>query len=75
VLERPLEAEECSKVAGLVHTWFGYVPKPGESIERDGLRFEVLEATARRVVRLRVTALPTPLAPRARSKKKVQPAR
>lgn len=75
VLERPLEAEECSTVAGLVHTWFGYVPKPGESIERDGLRFEVLEATARRVVRLRVTALPTPLAPRARSKKKVQPAR
>ena len=41
--------------AGLVHSWFGYVPKPGEKIERNGLSVEVLEATPRRAVRLRVT--------------------
>jgi len=58
VLQVPLPAEDCSTVAGLVHTWFGYVPKPGESIEREGLRVEVLEATPRRVVRLRVSKLP-----------------
>jgi len=33
------------------------VPKPGESLEREGLKVEVLEATPRRVVRLRVTPL------------------
>lgn len=69
VLEQPLEAAACSTVAGLVHSWFGYVPKPGEKIERDGLRFQVLEATPRRVVRLRVTALPRPVAVKAHSKK------
>ena len=61
VLQVALAAEDCSTVAGLVHIWFGYVPKPGESIEREGLRVEVLEATPRRVVRLRVSKLPTPL--------------
>lgn len=58
VLQIPLPAEDCSTVAGLIHTWFGYVPKPGESMEREGLRVEVLEATPRRVVRLRMSRLP-----------------
>ncbi|MBI4466774.1 MAG: HlyC/CorC family transporter [Acidobacteria bacterium] len=53
----PLEGREVTTFAGLVHAWFGYVPKPGESIEQDGIKVEVLEATPRRVVRLRVTAL------------------
>ena len=52
-----LEAQGNTTFAGVVHTWFGYVPKPGETVERDGLRVEVLEATPRRVVRLRVTVL------------------
>ncbi|MBI4462426.1 MAG: HlyC/CorC family transporter [Acidobacteria bacterium] len=74
-LDRPLNAEECSTVAGLVHSWFGYVPKPGEHIERDGLRFEVLEATPRRVVRLRVSVLPPAVAAKPRGKgKKAQAA-
>lgn len=56
-----LDAQGNTTFAGLVHTWFGYVPKPGEFTERDGLKVEVLEATPRRVVRLRVTVL-TPAA-------------
>ena len=52
-----LEVPEATTFAGVVHTWFGYVPKPGESLEREGLKVEVLEATPRRVVRLRVTPL------------------
>ena len=59
--------------AGLVHAWFGYVPKPGESIERNGLRVEVLEATPRRVVRLRVTKLP-PAEPVAAGRKRTRSA-
>jgi CBS domain containing-hemolysin-like protein len=55
-----VERHNASTFAGLVHNWFGYVPKPGEAITRDGLRVEVLEATPRRVVRLRVTKLPPP---------------
>ncbi|MGH9788473.1 MAG: hemolysin family protein, partial [Candidatus Acidiferrales bacterium] len=57
-LEMPVERHNAATFAGLVHNWFGYVPKPGEAITRDGLRVEVLEATPRRVVRLRVTKLP-----------------
>jgi CBS domain containing-hemolysin-like protein len=37
----------------------GYVPKPGESFERDGLHVEVLEADERRVHRVRITAIRT----------------
>jgi CBS domain containing-hemolysin-like protein len=51
----PLEARNATTFAGVVHDWFGHVPKPGESVERNGLRVVVLEATPRRVVRLRVT--------------------
>jgi len=64
-----LEAVEATTFAGLVHNWFGYVPKPGESLERDGLKVEVLEATPRRVVRLRVATL-APVAPAESSSKK-----
>lgn len=66
----------ATTLAGLVHSWFGYVPKPGESIERDGLKVDVLEATPRRVVRLRLVKLPPP-APAAAPRKgrKALPAR
>ena len=43
--------------AGLVHSWFGYVPRPGEVIDKAGLKVEILEATPRRVVRVRVTVV------------------
>ncbi|MGH9862449.1 MAG: transporter associated domain-containing protein, partial [Candidatus Acidiferrales bacterium] len=64
-----LEARGATTFAGLVHNWFGYVPRPGESIERDGLRVEVLEATPRRVVRLRVTQLAPPAVAAAPARK------
>lgn len=65
----PLEAHEVTTFAGLVHAWFGYVPKPGESLERNGLKVEVLEATPRRVVRLRVTPLAAAVPVEAPAKK------
>lgn len=70
-----LDSRGATTLAGLVHTWFGYVPKPGESLERDGLRIQVLEATPRRVVRLRVQVLPPPEKPASGKRRKQRSAR
>jgi CBS domain containing-hemolysin-like protein len=53
--KRP-EGRESSTIAGLVSELAGRIPKNGEVIEDDGLRYEVLEATDRRVERVRITA-------------------
>ena len=45
--------EAATTVAGLLNTVAGHVPVPGESIDYHGLRFEVLEANQRKVLRLR----------------------
>lgn len=46
---------EATTVAGLVSEVAGRIPHAGESVEHDGLRFEVLESTDRRIERLRVS--------------------
>jgi Mg2+/Co2+ transporter CorC len=38
----------------LLNSVAGHVPRTGEIIEADGLRFEVLEANQRKVLRVRV---------------------
>jgi CBS domain containing-hemolysin-like protein len=53
--KRP-EGRESSTIAGLVSELAGRIPKNGEVIEDDGLRYEVLDATDRRVERVRITA-------------------
>jgi CBS domain containing-hemolysin-like protein len=45
-------------VAGLLNSLTGHVPKAGETIEFDGLRFEILEANQRKVLRLRARRKP-----------------
>ncbi len=45
--------EAATTVAGLLNSVAGHVPLPGEHIDFDGLRFEVLEANQRKVLRLR----------------------
>jgi CBS domain containing-hemolysin-like protein len=52
-----LEGKEAATVAGLVTELAGRIPKKGEVIEEDGLRFEVLESTDRRVERVRIAAV------------------
>ena len=52
-----LEGKEAATVAGLVTELAGRIPQKGESIEEDGLRFEVLESTDRRVERVRIVAV------------------
>ena len=49
---------EAATVAGLVSEILGRIPEQGEVVEENGLRFEVLESTDRRVERLRISARP-----------------
>lgn len=52
------EGTESATVAGLVSELAGRIPKKGEVVQEDGLRFEVLESTERRVERVRISAEP-----------------
>jgi putative hemolysin len=52
-----LEGKAAATVAGLVTELAGRIPQKGEVIEEDGLRFEVLESTDRRVERVRIVAV------------------
>jgi putative hemolysin len=51
------EGKEAATVAGLVSELAGRIPQKGEVVEDDGLRFEVMESTDRRVERVRITAV------------------
>ena len=53
---------EATTLGGLVTEIAGHIPLPGEVIEQDGLRLEVLESTDRKVERLRVGLLEKPAA-------------
>jgi putative hemolysin len=50
-----LEPRDTATVGGLVSALAGHIPHAGEVIEDDGLRFEVLESTDRKVQKLRVS--------------------
>jgi CBS domain containing-hemolysin-like protein len=51
---RPDE-KEATTIGGLVSELAGRIPAPGEIFEHNGLRFEVLDSTERRVERIRVS--------------------
>jgi putative hemolysin len=50
-----LEPRDTATVGGLVSALAGHIPRAGEIVEDDGLRFEVLESTDRKVEKVRVT--------------------
>ena len=52
------EEKEATTIAGLVSELAGHIPKAGEVFHENGLRFEVLESTERRVGRVRVSLEP-----------------
>ncbi len=54
---RPDE-KEATTIAGLVSELAGHIPKAGEVFHENGLRFEVLASTERRVDRVRVSLEP-----------------
>lgn len=51
---RPEEELESTTIGGLVTEWLGHVPAAGESVEREGLRIEVLASNGMRVEKVRV---------------------
>ena len=55
---------DASTIAGLLNHLAGHVPRAGEVVTTDGLRFEILEANQRKVLRLR--ARRTPAVPASR---------
>jgi len=51
----PEEEVESTTIGGLVLEWLGRVPTPGETIERDGIRVEVLASDDLRVEQVRLS--------------------
>jgi len=49
------EPKDTATVGGLVSALMGRIPQPGEVMEEDGLRFEILESTDRKVEKVRVS--------------------
>jgi putative hemolysin len=52
-LETAAQHSNVSTIAGLLNSVAGHVPRTSEVVEFDGLRFEVLEANQRKVLRVR----------------------
>jgi CBS domain containing-hemolysin-like protein len=52
---RPQEETESTTIGGLVTEWLGHVPKVGETVEREGIRIEVLAGNELRVDQVRVS--------------------
>ena len=52
------EHYESTTLGGLVSEIAGHIPLPGEVVEEDGLRLEVLASTERRIERVRVSLTP-----------------
>jgi CBS domain containing-hemolysin-like protein len=57
----PDEEIESTTIGGLVTEWLGRVPAPGEFVERDGIRVDVLSSDEMRVEQVRLSqAQPQP---------------
>jgi CBS domain containing-hemolysin-like protein len=54
---RPQEDTESTTIGGLTAEWLGHVPQVGESVERGGIRIEVLAGNERRVEEVRVSRI------------------
>ena len=66
-LEAAMEHAEATTIAGLLNSIAGHVLSTGEIVEFDGLRFEVLEANQRKVLRVRVRRVSPSAATAART--------
>jgi len=49
-----LDQRDTTTVGGLVSAIAGRIPQPGEVVEDEGLRFEILESTDRKIEKVRV---------------------
>jgi CBS domain containing-hemolysin-like protein len=61
-LDEASQHSNATTIAGLLNGIAGHVPATGEVVEFDGLRFEVIEANQRKVLRVRARKLATGVA-------------
>jgi putative hemolysin len=66
-LDTAAEHADATTIAGLLNGVAGHVPRTGEVVEFDGLKFEVLEANQRKVLRVRARRIAPTAASAARS--------
>ena len=66
-LESAARHANATTIAGLLNSLAGHVPRTGEIIESDGLRFEVIEANQRKVLRVRARRVAAGAASSART--------
>jgi putative hemolysin len=66
-LDSGMQHSAATTIAGLLNSVAGHVPRTGEVIEADGLRFEVIEANQRKVLRVRAKPIPNSAASTART--------
>lgn len=52
---RPDEDIESTTIGGLVTEWLGHVPKPGEHVQQEGIRIEILASDELRVEQVRIS--------------------
>jgi len=66
-LDSGMQHSAATTIAGLLNSVAGHVPRTGEIVEADGLRFEVIEANQRKVLRVRARPIPSTAASTART--------
>src|SRR5580698_5703947 len=66
-LDSNMQHSAATTIAGLLNSVAGHVPRTGEVIDADGLRFEVIEANQRKVLRVRAKPIPNTAASTART--------
>ena len=66
-LDSGMQHSAATTIAGLLNSVAGHVPRTGEVVEADGLRFEVIEANQRKVLRVRAKPIPSSAASSART--------
>lgn len=66
-LEEDSQQSNSATIAGFLNALAGHVPRTGESVESDGIRFDVLESNQRKVLRVRARRMMAGAASAARS--------
>ncbi len=62
-LDADAQHSAATTIAGLLNSVAGHVPRNGEVVETDGVRFEVVESNQRKVLRVRARPVAGPAAP------------
>ena len=58
-LDSASEHSDATTIAGLLNSIAGHVPRTGEILDADGIRFEVVESNQRKVLRVRARTIPS----------------